>query len=469
MAPSGVQTLRVISGDHELSALDFQKHYRLGVVHLMDTDRTFEKKYNRNGWPFLMVVDAKGQVVYTCNNLIDSDPALKKELQKIKQTKSAAQTVEADGIRYMAATLDPNTLKADVRNDRFTSIAAGKDGRVFAVYTSVRNGNSDILMRLWDGKAFTEVPVAATTFDEYDAAVAVDAAGRPWVCWTGNSTGRYNIFLTNLSDLKNGKPPIQISAADDDAMHGRLACDGHGAVWVTYYRWQKMGGTSRDKEVYLRRWADGNLSKEIQVSPTDVPSYEDHTDPAIACLGDGAVVCWSWDYHKPQGYPQECDAPTIFARTIQADMTAGAVFPLSGKAIESVPALSGPVGGVTWCAWDALSGAKKSLCVRALSPQGAVGSAAVISDGLKHLCSPSFAFFKTEKGCLVWAETTDGQTWRLARAEYDAATKSWGKKQRLEEQQNPRYPSAAYDNDGTLWIAYSVRTPKGRDVVIKSY
>ena len=464
-----MQVIRVISGDHELSALDFQKHYRLGVVHLMDTDRTFEKKYNRQGWPFLMVVDAQGQVVYTCNNLIDNDPALKKELQKIKQTMSTAQTVEADGIRYMASTLDPNTLKANMQNDRFTSIAAGKDGRVFAVYTFVCNGNSDILMRIWDGKAFTDIPVAVTKFDEYDAAVALDTGGRPWVCWTDNSTGRYNIFLTNLADLNDGKPPIQISAADDDAMHGRLVCDAQNAVWVTYYRWQKMNGTSRDKEVYLRRQADGKLSPELQVSPTDVPTYEDHTDPAIACLENGVAVCWSWDYHKPKGYPQECEAPTIFVRTVKADMTTGAVFPLSGKAIESIPALSELVGNVNWCAWDALDGTKKSLCVRSFAAQGAVGSAVIVSDGLKHLCSPSFAFFKNEKGCLIWAETTDGQTWRLARADFDFQTKSWGKKRIIEEKQNPRYASAVFAQDGTLWVAYSAETAKGREVIMKSF
>lgn len=469
LAPSGVQVIRVISGDHELTALDFQKHYRLGIVHLMDTDRTFEKKYNRNGWPFLMVVNGQGQVVYTCNNLIDNDPELKKELQKIKQTREKPKTIEVDGVQYMTSTLERNGLKADSQNDRFPVIAAGNDGRIYTVYTSGRNGNSDILMRIFDGKAFTEIPVAATKFDEYDAAVAMDNSGQPWICWTSNQAGRYNIFLTNLADIQKGKPPIQITVAEDDAMHGRLVCDAENAVWVTYYRWQKMSGTSRDKEVYLRRWANGKLSKEIQVSPTDVPSYEDHTDPAIASLEDGVAVCWSWDYHKPKGYPQECESPTIFARRVNPDLSAGALFPLSGNSIESIPALSGPVENHLWCAWDSLDGRKKSLCVRSFSSQAADGSSVVISESLKHLCSPSFAFYKNQEGTLVWAETTDGQTWRLARADYDFASKSWGKKRFIEEKQHPRYPSAAYDNDGTLWIAYSVRTPKGRDVVIKSY
>ncbi|MEN6306901.1 MAG: hypothetical protein ABFD91_04025, partial [Anaerohalosphaeraceae bacterium] len=403
MTSSGVQVVRVISGDHELTALDFQKHYRLNVVHLMDTDRTFEKQYNRRGWPFLMIVDAQGQVVYTCNNLIDNDPVFKQELQKIKQKELKPRTQNVVGISYMASTIENNAIKADSQNDRFTSIAAGSDGGIYAVYTSVRNGNSDILMRTNDGKAFTENPVSATQFDEYDAAITTDGTGKPWICWTSNQAERYNIFMTTPSDLKDGKAPIQITTADDDAMHGRLICDASNAVWITYYRWRKMSGNSRDKEIYVRRYAEGSLSTEIQISPTDVPSYEDHTDPAITCLNDRVVIAWSWDYHKPDGYPQDCESPTIFARSISPNFTVSKPFPLSGQSIDSVPALSAPIAGRIWCAWDLLEGKRKSLCVRSLSASQAAGTPFIVSNPLKHLCSPSFAFYKNQKGTLIWA------------------------------------------------------------------
>jgi len=469
LAASGIQVVRVISGDHELTALDFQKHYRLNVVHLMDTDRTFEKKYNRDGWPFLMIVNEQGEVVYTCNNLIDSDPALKQELQKIRRKELKPQIQNADGISYMSKTIDKNVLKADTQNDRFTSIAAGGDGGIYTVYTSVGNGSSDILMRTYDGKNFTEIPVSASEFDEYDAAITNDNAGSPWMCWTSNQSGRYNIFMTSLSDLKAGKSPIQVTDAYDDAMHGRLVCDTSNTVWITYYRWRKMSGNSRDKEVYVRRYADGNLSTEIQISPTDVPSYEDHTDPAITCLDDRIVIAWSWDYHKPQGYPQDCESPTIFARSISANLTVSKPFPLSGQSIDSIPALSAPINGRIWCAWDLLEGKRKSLCVRSLSANQPQDKLIIVSNPLKHLCSPSFAVYKNQKGVLVWAETTDGQTWRLARSDYDIQNNQWKPRQVIAEKDNPRYCSAVYDKNGTLWVAYSVQTSKGREVVIKQY
>ncbi len=429
----------------------------------------FEKQYNRRGWPFLMIVNEQGEVVYTCNNLIDSDPAFKQQLQKIKQKESKPQVQKADGIGYMAKTIENNALKADSQNDRFTSVAAGSNGEIYAVYTSVRNGSSDVLMRTYDGKDFNEIPVSATSFDEYDAAITTDNTGQPWICWTSNQTGRYNIFMTTLSDLKAGKSPIQVTDANDDAMHSRLVSDTSNAVWITYYRWRKMSGNSRDKEVYVRRYADGNLSTEIQISPTDVPSYEDHTDPAIACLDDRIVIAWSWDYHKPQGYPQDCESPTIFVRSISANLTVSKPFPLSGQSIDSIPALSAPINGRIWCAWDLLEGKRKSLCVRSLSANQAQAKPVIVSNPLKHLCSPAFAFYKNQKGALVWSETTDGQTWQLARSDYDMQANQWKPKQIIEEKQNPRFGSAVYDKNGTLWVAYSVQTPKGREVVIKQY
>ncbi|MEN6308723.1 MAG: sialidase family protein, partial [Anaerohalosphaeraceae bacterium] len=60
-------------------------------------------------------------------------------------------------------------------------------------------------------------------------------------------------------------------------------------------------------------------------------------------------------------------------------------------------------------------------------------------------------------------------TWQLARSDYDMQTNQWKPKQIIEEKQHARYTSAVYDKNGTLWVAYSVQTPKGREVVIKHY
>ncbi|UCF14825.1 MAG: hypothetical protein JSW59_15555, partial [Phycisphaerales bacterium] len=370
---AGLQVIRVISGDNELSALDFQKHYRMPVIHLMDSDRAFERRYNRSGWPFLMLADSKGEITYRCTNLIERDRKLMRLLQELSGTSRPAATITADGVDYMRSALQ-RSGEADrpLRNDRFTSIAAGPDGKIYAVYTSLDNENSDIVMRILDGASSgRNISIAATDADEYDAAVVVDGRNRAWVCWTSNAVGnKYQIHLTTLEDVEEGRESVVVSRSGDDAMHGRMAADGTGALWITYYRWHNMGENSRDKEVYLRKYSKGALSREVRISPTDVPSYEDHTDPSISIMDEEVFVSWSWDFHRPRGYTRDAREPTIFVRTINQDFALRKPFHMSGHNIDVAPMLSEACDDSLWCAWDSLGFSqkervyRKTLCVR---------------------------------------------------------------------------------------------------------
>ena len=66
-APRGLRTIRTVAGDNELAALDFQRHYRLPFVHLLDTNRSFERRYNDDGWTFLMLADREGKILFKVN------------------------------------------------------------------------------------------------------------------------------------------------------------------------------------------------------------------------------------------------------------------------------------------------------------------------------------------------------------------------------------------------------------------
>jgi peroxiredoxin len=63
----GLAAIRTVAGDNELAALDFQKHYRLPFVQLLDTNRSFEKRYNNDGWTFLMLANREGRIIYKIN------------------------------------------------------------------------------------------------------------------------------------------------------------------------------------------------------------------------------------------------------------------------------------------------------------------------------------------------------------------------------------------------------------------
>jgi hypothetical protein len=149
---AGVQFLRVISGDHERTALDFQKHYRQSAVYLMDTDVSFQAAHSRGGWPFLMLVGPNGAIVRKVNNMVDGDPEILKALQRMKAAPDAAPIRIVDGVHYSSETLrrSGELNKPQIR-EHSSHLAATPDGRVFLVFTSWRGQSSDVWLRVWDG------------------------------------------------------------------------------------------------------------------------------------------------------------------------------------------------------------------------------------------------------------------------------------------------------------------------------
>lgn len=446
------------------------------IVYLMDSDRAFERKHNRDGWPFLMLVDPNGQIIYKSNNLIDRDKELMKRLRKFEKKSFPAQIKTADGVLYMTSSLQRSGEDEQLLlNDRLTSIAAGNDGKIYTVFTSVKNGNSDIVLRIHNGELpDKDIPVVATDADEYDGTVLVDSNNRIWICWTSNAVDdKYQIHLTSLKDIVDSKKSMVVSNSEEDCMHGRMTTDDFGNLWITYYQWHKMGTISRDKEVYLRKYANGVLSKEIHISPDDVPEYEDHTDPSVSILNKQVIVTWSWDFHRPKGYTQDAREPTIFARTINQDLELGNPFHLSGKTIDSAPVLSKSCQNSLWCVWDSLGrsrynrGYNKTLYVCELIDSGKKVQEISIAQDLVNICSPCFAFYENQKGALTWSQTQNGKSWSLWKSGYDSQNHKWGKPVLVISEGNPRFASCVYDFQGQLWIAYSVQTEKGREIYIK--
>lgn len=368
----------------------------------------------------------------------------------------------------MRSTLENNNeLDKPQLNERFTSIACGTNGDVYTVFTSVEDGNSNLYLRIQTGQSEPKIiPVAATKADEYDGTVIADAQGRVWICWTSNLRGQtYNIYLSDLESIQNEKPAVLVSLSKEDAMHGRMAADASNNIWITYYKWQKIKNNSRDKEVYVRAFANGVVSKEIHVSPADVSEYEDHTDPTIAVLNGQPVVCWSWDFHKPKGYTQETQSPTIFARSV-SQAASGKLFHVSDKQIEMAPTLEACGDGL-WCAWDSLGRGKKMLCVRRITANAASGRKITLVDNIVNTCSPDFAFYNDSKGTLIWSQTENGKIWSMWKSDYNAQQKKWGKPVMIISTGNPRFGSCDYDAQGKLWLAYSIQTEKGRKVIVE--
>ena len=68
---------------------------------------------------------------------------------------------------------------------------------------------------------------------------------------------------------------------------------------------------------------------------------------------------------------------------------------------------------------------------------------------------------------LVWSECGASDPWTLKRTTLSAGGDDWSDPWTIEAGNDPRFPSAAYDRQGKLWVAYSVETSTGREVVAR--
>jgi len=221
------------------------------------------------------------------------------------------------------------------------------------------------------------------------------------------------------------------------------------------------------------KFSNGTFSKEIRISPSDVPAYEDHTEPSVSILNQQVYVSWSWDFHKPKGYTQDAREPTIFARTINNDLSLGKPFNVSSHKIDSAPALSKAHDNKLWCAWDSLGynqkgrANRKNLYVRSLNAANTIDKETAIAENLVNVCSPFFAFGRNHKGLLTWSQTKNGKDFSLWKADYDSENNCWKEAAMVISEGNPRFGSCVYDTQGQLWLAYSAQTDKGREIIVK--
>jgi hypothetical protein len=192
-------------------------------------------------------------------------------------------------------------------------------------------------------------------------------------------------------------------------------------------------------------------------------------------MNQQVFVSWSWDFHQPRGYTRDAKEPTIFARTINQDFTLGKPLHISGHNVDAAPTLSEAHSNNLWCAWDSLGFSpkkrvyRKNLYMRSLNAGDTIGREFPVAEDLANVCSPCFAFDGNQRAVLTWSQSENGKDWSLWKAEYDSEHDRWKEPAVVLSEGHPRFGSCVYDPRGKLWIAYSVRTNKGREVTVKQW
>ncbi len=421
----------------------------------------------------MAVFDGKGVCVFNKGGIgEDSDfrDVIDKALSKVKRSNLKKKAFVDSGTVYA-----PKVKKEKrIVRERMPRLAAGPDGEVHLVYVTDEGGSNDIYLRSFvEGKWREDVPLAATKSDEYAPAIVAQENGDLVVAYVSDHRDRYDISVVRVKKGKPGKPK-QVTKSRDDAMAPALCAGGKGEVWLAWYEWAVMGQYSRDREIFLSRSSGKGWSKPVQVSPKNVPTYEDHADPVVSADGKGGVwVAWAWDYHGTLSSKPPVDENSIFVRHVDKKMKPGDIlaagFRGEGLARDYAPTLAVTRGGVPWVAWDNSHKASAGYGAKAVFLNSLdVGEDGEIADdfsdqvevavNMGRIGSPRLILDRDGRPHLLWCQETSGG-WEVCIRRVGPGEQGEARRLKLTGK-NPRYPDGCFDSKGKFWVAYTVMEKK---------
>lgn len=476
-----VHFFHVTCGENPIQALDFRKHYRSEAAHLLDTDYRVSDAFRAGSWPTTVLVDPEGRIAGRWLGVTEEGKWVD-ALAKLDACLERADGGPPKGSYCLDGKCYVRRAGSAWENE--PALAADGAGNLHLVYTREVGGCGDLFERTLTGDTWSE-PARITTSagDDYAPALCHDGERGLRLVWCSNRgpSGKYDIWTCRW-DGSAWSPAEQVSKTDDDAARPRCVVDAQGNFWVTYYRWMAWGPRrSRDREVFVR-YHDGRAwSAELQISPTDVPRYEDHADPAIAADGAGNVwVAWAWDTHPEEG--KWAYDPTfgsaVFARQLRANQPMSQV-QLVGMRAPSIAAAKRSAqwafapevmcrSDVPWFAFAAHAPGGEHACA---ITRYEVGSGFPAPERLginsSFVCTPRLISDPAGGLVAIWsAKLSANDTVQLARLD---ASGSWspGRVVWSDPEASLWLPVGAFDAAGRLWLAAVRTAPSVCEVVVK--
>ena len=183
-------------------------------------------------------------------------------------------------------TTDPNT-------DMSPSITQAKDGKLWVVWSTNRNGNSDIFYKTSTDNGTTWSPDDNLTADPNEdelPSIMQTANGTIWLSWSTNRTGNLNdiFYKTSTDNGTTWSPdtplPVANPAADD--YDPSITQTANGNIWVVWVR---------NNDIYYKTYNGTDWSSSDDAITGDSDVFLD-LDPSITQTSDGDIwVVWDSD------------------------------------------------------------------------------------------------------------------------------------------------------------------------------
>jgi hypothetical protein len=162
--------------------------------------------------------------------------------------------------------------------------AAPKD---FSAYTAAPGGDQVFVKRFSQNAWGEPIAITAAGGDLYRPAIAVDGSGRPWVFWSANEKGDFDLWARPIANGAPGKT-VRISKAPGSDVFPAAATDSKGRVWVAWQGWRQ--GTAA---IFAAAQQGDSFAPAAAVSN----SPADEWNPAIAADSTGRVTV-AWDSYR---------------------------------------------------------------------------------------------------------------------------------------------------------------------------
>ncbi len=158
-------------------------------------------------------------------------------------------------------------------------LATDGRGRFALVWQGFRGRNSNIFLKVFDGKEWSpEYRVTSHAANDWEPAAAFDSAGRVWVAYDSYRNGDYDVFLRRVDGGEPGEE-ITVTATPRFEARATVAVDKADRVWVAWeaggVNWGKDQGyvirdnprgfpLGRFRQVRIRVWENGRWKDPAQ-------------------------------------------------------------------------------------------------------------------------------------------------------------------------------------------------------------
>jgi hypothetical protein len=339
----------------------------------------------------------------------------------LREIRSAGVLHRLDGRVEVTWLLSSSRLTTDFNEDDFPSIAEAPDGTAYAVWASfTRNGDQIRLRRYTNGRWATFTVVPNVEGDVWKPQVAIDGRGQPWIVWSEQISGNWDLYARNLASQAWG-PRIRLTDAPGADTNHHLMSDSAGDLHVV---WQ--GYRDGDFNIYLRSLRGDQWDPPVAISEAKGNDWE----PSVASDGRGrmAVV---WDSYRSGDYD-------VFLRTFEGGKWGKEIAVAATPYFEAHASAAIDRSGRVWIAWEQ-GGAGWGKDRGYMLAPGARASPESRADVARHPGS----YLGAERGVRVRCYS-GGLLYQTAASPAEALP--------VNEREYLQWPKLAIDREGRVWL-----------------